>query len=75
MKTPVYHSIMSMKNEYPNLKSPGFIGENCYPPLWDPVTNVTCLSQNVTLCYISETRRNMMLIFSVNNYDVVRSLT
>ena len=33
METAVYHIIMSKKNEYPKLKSPGFIGENCYPPL------------------------------------------
>ena len=75
MDPPVYHSIMSMENEYPTLKSPEFIEEKLLPPFCAPVKNVTCLSQNVTLCYISGTKRLRMLIFSVNNYDGTRSIT
>ena len=36
MDTPLYHSIMSMKNKYPKLKSPGFIGKKLLPPLNPP---------------------------------------
>ena len=75
MQTPVYHSIMSMKIEYPKLKSPGFIGKKTNTPLWVPVTNMTGLSQNETLCYISGTRMYRILIFSVNNYEGARSIT
>ena len=33
METSVYHIIMSMKNQYPKLKSPEFIGKKLLPPL------------------------------------------
>ena len=65
MDTTVYHSSMSMENEYPKLKSPGFIGKKLLPPLLAPRHK----------CYISGTKRNKMLIFSVNNNDGARSIT
>ena len=48
MDTPVYQSIMSMKNEYPKLKSPGFIEKKLLrPPLSAPVVCVC-----VRVCHV-----------------------
>ena len=33
MDTPIHDSIMHVKNDYPKLKSPGFIGRKLLPPL------------------------------------------